>query len=1268
MSADNLQIKEAWEQPGPEMPEENKPEENKPEEFDAREFLLAANLVGEERLALLRRKCNGEHRNGNYYIPYASKGTYSDFSDEANYEYFKEKYLFLNEESELIGFNPDAIERAEPPDAKSFEDYLSEIDVDEWESFISDLKDAKDGQCLDEDRENELRMKAEDVFFKDYYKDFIEGLRNQSWMHNEDYQWMLAAVGTLDAEDVARLCAKNEQYPEPDGQGSVWSDLKKAASDIDPDKLLALWDDLGADTDKFQTQWETEKRTRWSAENGVGTLFDREMKEQLADKPELLAQYQAMDSRDIYAFFERGMTVAAERGGEYPRWVNIKSNSWERPEGQLDGWQVMYPLDSGDWARLSKEGKWEHVVGSVQEFVQDYVLPMFTQGLHRTPRSHPELPFKGGIRVGKPPDASTGSGDASLPPAAPEPVPEALETPGVPPAEPAEEFNARNYLLAEPSTVTNFLLKQGFKQVANGAWQLEDEHRMITVVQSANEYADLWTVSVNWKAGGEDVCSMAGKTNKREEDAKNERFVVQELARILKHKPARKKVHEAELPPAPEPVSEPDEWNPREYMLEPHDSGELVKDTATLQIIKPTEETIERFIEKFRSGVSNTRVIQINAMYMVIPKDANYKRFLIGIWEDGTLYTPPFTPSFTEEALRTKPFSKDLRRFFQAHIRRFFKEGETEYAIRMAAQLYGVKAVLKYMDQYDVPDDLCLKLGIDAAKRGDNASASTLLRCRADQLTPAGAIFILKDYEKLADLYERRYQESAQSILSGEPVDAPWIWEEGNKPAVSEITSHLGSIDYETLREILIHRTIYPYEDGQPVFLTSEILKQFENKDIEEWLDSEEDIDPEGELGDIREALVGAACQAWENSVTADYFKGYQRTALQSVSGTIEWKGGKLNLFVPWSSLVETLENNESRVSDLDDLLWGYPTAEPSDNYAQSGWDGNEEYLSECIDAALSQLDYPPYPYDPNQMTMPQVLGPDPNEEIETTTYSPYTPHGHTGRMKRKDVDRWRRDEPWRLDREKWLARAKEKGIEIPPAPSLGEALMNQLLEQEYNYATVQINVPAPQSDFVFEWGRLNIPDKVLFYNDKGDNPRELEQHITVKYGITVNEVPPELASIVEAYRPFPIYIGKVSLFRNEECDVVKLDVESPWLRKLNAEISEALPHEDAYPEYHPHLTLAYVDKGSCDALEGTDIFQSGAQTGVDPQFIVYGIQFKGAGDDQGDWVRDTLLFTRKKKVRPVESAPFDNVPFPLDPEHVKQFLKVRSIARRAIL
>lgn len=186
-------------------------------------------------------------------------------------------------------------------------------------------------------------------------------------------------------------------------------------------------------------------------------------------------------------------------------------------------------------------------------------------------------------------------------------------------------------------------------------------------------------------------------------------------------------------------------------------------------------------------------------------------------------------------------------------------------------------------------------------------------------------------------------------------------------------------------------------------------------------------------------------------------------------------------------------------------------------------------------------------------------------------------------------------------------------------------------MEAEYKYATTDIAPPSEMSDFILDWNKLNIPDDVLHTDADGGKGREREPHVTVKYGLLAQEVPDELRAIAKDTAPFPVFLGRVSLFTtNPEFDVVKIDVESPWLRELNRRVSEAIPHEDTYPQYQPHLTLAYVEKGTCEHLAGDDPFKA---KDVSREFTVYGMNFSGAGDDQDPArVKEVLLFSKVKK------------------------------------
>jgi len=106
------------------------------------------------------------------------------------------------------------------------------------------------------------------------------------------------------------------------------------------------------------------------------------------------------------------------------------------------------------------------------------------------------------------------------------------------------------------------------------------------------------------------------------------------------------------------------------------------------------------------------------------------------------------------------------------------------------------------------------------------------------------------------------------------------------------------------------------------------------------------------------------------------------------------------------------------------------------------------------------------------------------------------------------------------------------------------------------------------------DWSLENIPE---FHLAKGG--RELRHHVTIKYGFKDSS-----EETIEALRamvrdPILITLKGLSLFRgNEDGDVLKIDVDSPQLHALNAQITSVFPCETKYPDYHPHVTIAYLD------------------------------------------------------------------------------------------
>lgn len=97
----------------------------------------------------------------------------------------------------------------------------------------------------------------------------------------------------------------------------------------------------------------------------------------------------------------------------------------------------------------------------------------------------------------------------------------------------------------------------------------------------------------------------------------------------------------------------------------------------------------------------------------------------------------------------------------------------------------------------------------------------------------------------------------------------------------------------------------------------------------------------------------------------------------------------------------------------------------------------------------------------------------------------------------------------------------------------------------------------------------------------------ELDPHITICYGIhqhiTGNDLEFQLPKI---YDLDDIILGKLSLFTNDDFDVLKFNVYSQKLIDLNAHINSLFPVTNKYPQYIPHMTVAYLNKNSLTDLD----------------------------------------------------------------------------------
>ena len=161
------------------------------------------------------------------------------------------------------------------------------------------------------------------------------------------------------------------------------------------------------------------------------------------------------------------------------------------------------------------------------------------------------------------------------------------------------------------------------------------------------------------------------------------------------------------------------------------------------------------------------------------------------------------------------------------------------------------------------------------------------------------------------------------------------------------------------------------------------------------------------------------------------------------------------------------------------------------------------------------------------------------------------------------------------------------------------DALVNRMLfGDEEPLSCLMINLPGALAHQIQEWVEVNIQDEDLYVDEEDDCRGETETHVTLKFGLLEQKPSEKTAEIIQDCEPFDIKLTGVGLFRSEKYDVVWVGVESPGLHALNRDISAQVPVRDTFSTYNPHVTVAYVQKGTADHLKGQQVIQQEGKLG----------------------------------------------------------------------
>jgi len=142
-------------------------------------------------------------------------------------------------------------------------------------------------------------------------------------------------------------------------------------------------------------------------------------------------------------------------------------------------------------------------------------------------------------------------------------------------------------------------------------------------------------------------------------------------------------------------------------------------------------------------------------------------------------------------------------------------------------------------------------------------------------------------------------------------------------------------------------------------------------------------------------------------------------------------------------------------------------------------------------------------------------------------------------------------------------------------------------------------------SDSDFSWAFVSVPENIMEVHSlvtreidkfdlyieegekKGDWSYGIEDtpHITVKYGFEFDD-PKSVIDCLKGEKGGSVEVNGIEIFEQDDYDVLVATVKSEALNRLHEKLTEELKVPDSYPEYKPHITIAYFKKGMAKEYE----------------------------------------------------------------------------------
>jgi 2'-5' RNA ligase len=145
----------------------------------------------------------------------------------------------------------------------------------------------------------------------------------------------------------------------------------------------------------------------------------------------------------------------------------------------------------------------------------------------------------------------------------------------------------------------------------------------------------------------------------------------------------------------------------------------------------------------------------------------------------------------------------------------------------------------------------------------------------------------------------------------------------------------------------------------------------------------------------------------------------------------------------------------------------------------------------------------------------------------------------------------------------------------------LFEEFITEKKGDSYSAGCVMLYFDFPQMEALH---KLIEPDDIYTEDEDRTYGLEDEPHCTLLYGLDPKVTLDQVKEKVGPFKFSDLIAYNASLFENPKFDVLKFDMRYPikggsFLHKCNKALCE-LPYKSDFPDYHPHMTVAYIKPG----------------------------------------------------------------------------------------